>query len=836
MTPSDSHDFSQWYDRTYPDLTGHGLWLRGNEGNTLDPEEYKSRPYRILIARLSTYFDTAESFSHKILYRIAARLGTVFPDISYLPPLHDGPLFTRDKIPWLLGTGTKRGPRDFDVIAFSNAIVQEIVNVPVMLGKSGIPLKKSERLEDASVPLIILGGSNALYTSVFFTPDPLLDGIFFGESTDCIARIFSLCADAKARGLSKADTLTMLESVPGFIQPDKPHATKRPVDRTPVLNELLEDAPVFNLEDQYGRGNLQISEGCPYVCNFCAESFCRKPYREVAADRVIASAHAMKAGMGLDKIELYSFNFNTHSEFYRILDCLANLFPSVGLKSQRFDMLARDPDMLACCIAVGKTSITCGLEGISPRLRTFLNKNLTEPDLRTSLTRILSSPPIRELKIFLIATGLENRNDFEAFGEFIRFIKDCLLSANVPRSPRIIFSATPLVRFPWTPMEFEDAPQPETLKPIMAAIRNMVEAGGFEFRLSSEINDYLLSQVLVRADDHRIFQALLGALSKTGYVYYRSVPLSFINELTGACADAGLPLSSLLSGNAADDQDKPWLFFQTGADRGFILRQAQAAKGLMSDLDCAADASGDGPSAALASRGKSLCQSTGLKEKIRTAQASTESAPLLVELKDPCRGLPRAAAGAALASAIMKTEPACVPWYRGYANSLLSNGGAPCWMTGDDIITLLWLRAGIQTLERIIQDPEKLSRINTLFRGFGKVRKYAPVTPQIYRMSLQSPFPFEPKGFFGKRGLTYVLRKNGGGYTLDFTKQALKKNLISVCEYAVSLDSGTNLDLTVSRKFNAEEFAKEAFGLKKSNQWVRIRIAAKFFEENAVKE
>ena len=27
----------------------------------------------------------------------------------------------------------------------------------------------------------------------------------------------------------------------------------------------------------------------------------------------------MKAGMGLDTVELFSFNFNMHSEFYRIL-------------------------------------------------------------------------------------------------------------------------------------------------------------------------------------------------------------------------------------------------------------------------------------------------------------------------------------------------------------------------------------------------------------------------------------------------------------------------------------------------------------------------------------
>jgi hypothetical protein len=133
MMISSTKDYAEWYNRVYPDLTGYGQWLRGNELNTLDPQEYILRPYRILIARLSTYFDTSESFSHKVLYQIARGNAGIFPDIGFLPPLYDGPVFSRDNTPWLLGTATKQGPSGFDLIAFSNAIVQEMVNVPVLL-------------------------------------------------------------------------------------------------------------------------------------------------------------------------------------------------------------------------------------------------------------------------------------------------------------------------------------------------------------------------------------------------------------------------------------------------------------------------------------------------------------------------------------------------------------------------------------------------------------------------------------------------------------------------------------------------------------------------------
>ena len=88
-----------------------------------------------------------------------------------------------------------------------------------MLERSGVPLRKSDRLADESVPLIILGGSNSPHSSLFFVPDPPLDGIFFGESVDAIARLFSLCAEAKGKQLTKPETLALLESVPGSSSP-----------------------------------------------------------------------------------------------------------------------------------------------------------------------------------------------------------------------------------------------------------------------------------------------------------------------------------------------------------------------------------------------------------------------------------------------------------------------------------------------------------------------------------------------------------------------------------------------------------------------------------------
>ncbi|HUI93438.1 MAG TPA: radical SAM protein [Chitinivibrionales bacterium] len=828
--------YASWYETTYPFLTGHGLWLRGGELNTLSVSEYDKRPFKILITRLSTYFDTAESFSHKVLYQIARRQG-LFPDFAFLPPVNDAPVFLRDDVPWLMGIGTKRGPRDFDLIAFSNSIVQELVNVPLMLENSGIPPAKSARLTDPSVPLVILGGSNALHTSVFFTPEPPVDGIFFGESTECIADIFKTCADGKKKGLSKSETLERLEKIPGFIQPDKPKKTKRHIQTATDLNSLLIDAPVFNLEGQYGTGNLQISEGCPCFCSFCSESYVRKPYREVPADDIIKDAGRMKAGMGLDKVELYSFNFNMHSGFGRILGGLADIFPAIGLKSQRFDMLAAQPGMLPLLHAAGKTSLTCGLEGISPRLRRYLHKSLSEADLEKSLVSILSSK-MRELKIFLLITGKEEKQDFTDFEALLRFIKEH--AAKAAHAPRIIFSATPLVRFPWTPLEFEDATGPDALKPVIAAVRTAVEKHGFEFRMSSDVCDYHLSQILARVSDPGTYDALLSAIRDTGYVYYRSVPASFVKSFIDRCGALGIRPESLTAGSSRGDDDKPWLTFETGVDRAFLVKQHGAALTFVDKGYCLGTVGYDGKCLACgvcddksrtlmtAQCHKSTLQASVLSEKMKLWQSSKKEISFLVHLNDRCRGLPRQSAGAALARTLMITEPDLAGCYAGFGGSFWSKGNSSCWITGDDIITLLWIGRGVELLENGLPHPARLSRINKVLGDWGTIKNIVDEKPSSWSLSIRSPFPFEPKVWFAEKGLPYMLRKTGdGAYVFDFSEKALKKKIVKSLDHKMLMDGMTELRMTVFDKFDPEEFIKETFGSKNENDWVRIRVESK---------
>ncbi len=74
--------------------------------------------------------------------------------------------------------------------------------------------------------------------------------------------------------------------------------------------------------------------------------------------------------------------------------------------SQRADILNDTPGLLELELAAGKRSYTLGIEGISRRLRAYLQKGLEESPVRQLLARLLAGGA-REVKLFYLLTGYE---------------------------------------------------------------------------------------------------------------------------------------------------------------------------------------------------------------------------------------------------------------------------------------------------------------------------------------------------------------------------------------------------------------------------------------------
>jgi hypothetical protein len=804
-------DFTQWYDHNYPFLSGHGTWLRGGEINSVDASHYDSAQFRVLFARLSTYRDTATSFTHQLLYELAQGVSGCFADIAYLPPPRDGELMQRDCVPWLLGTQTKRGPRDFDLIGLSNAILMELSSLPALLDRSAIPLGKAARMADEQLPLLLLGGANALHTSALFGPDPLVDIIFVGEDSATISRLLTISRDAKRRGLSKRELLSALTQVEGVFEPDILQPATRVV--APQVALLRRGLVSFEAEAA-GHTHLPISEGCPWSCSFCAESWARKPYRETRVEDAIEAARALKRSTGAHAIDLFSFNFNIHSRFYELYGGVNRVFSSVGLKSQRFDMLAQDRQLLPFLLSVGKSSITCGLEGISVRLRHYLDKGLNERHFEHSLLQLLQAK-VRELKIFLIATGREEEQDFIEFKELLRSMS--LTCGRLGRQMRIIFSMTPLVRFCWTPQEYEDASGAGAMREIVLQTERIVNGHGFEFRASAGVQEYRIAQILARADTAAVSEAVVELYRQTGFVYYEGVPETVADCFEQLLTERGFEPATLLKAPEVG-QSRCWDHLAPGVDKSRLQKRhlrfsAPPTVGEEREEEQdACDIALDFPDETL------------LAARPRRASArSNEVVVIGLTRTERSRGISGSVMAMAIAGALMRSAPELTDSYRGCRGSGLEQRFGTAWVFGDDHFETEWDSSGATLLRSLIEQEDFRQAFDIELGGWGSYR--AETTSEALRIEIRSPFACNASSYCQERHLKHTFRRAAsGGATYEFTKDALRRKLLRSLTVEQEASGQSVVHLTPLERFELGAFVQECFCLPSAEEWVRLLI------------
>ncbi len=841
-------DYSSWYARNAPRLSGHGLWLRGGEWNTLSPAEWESRTTRVLITRLSTYMDTSESFTHPLLYQALADVPGIYPDLAYLPPPKDGVLMAKEGVPWMLGTQSKRGARSFDVIAFSNAIVQELVNLPTMLERSGLAMPAAERLARNDVPLMIMGGANAYHASLIDHEDSPLDGIFTGEQIEDIQNIMSIFAEAKRTGLGKTEVLDLLMSVPGFARPGMDNRTRKRNNETLDLRRVKAARPSLYKLEGLGQEPVAISRGCPAFCSFCAESFDTKPYRENGVDAVVANALKLKRDMGLEGVDLFSFNFNFYQDLYPLLEALSKNFSAIGLKSQRFDMIARDPAILDYLRAVGKGSLTFGMEGISTRMRKYLQKGLEEGDLWKALGAVLRRP-LRELKVFLICTGLEEEEDFVEFADFVRRMPDVMRQTG--SRPRVVFSCTPLVRFPWTPLEFAPAFTPDV---YTRRIGHIARTAGFEYRGAADEAENYVSQVLVRADRPGFWSALKQAVVETGFLYYRQMDTAFMGVLRKKLSDAGIDDDQALGGfDLEASRKKPWTRWDTGVRREFLHVQYKRARRFVdpgyclgtteeeaSCLACTACETKEEETFLTDLRRKHEADAEGFDNRRKLVRQSAQPLTLGVRWTGKVVGLPRKYPALILASCLMRADKALTPLFWRFRESWAQAGKDICYVAGEDGMVLDWLPEGHALLRERLADPIFLADVNAALGQWGELLgEFPTVRPEgeFGSFEFRSPFPLNLDAYGKAHGLRYTLKKNAGRITCEWSKDSLKKKLLTALtaeEVSVDTEPGALgaavadagkvwvVRVEAAAKFTPEDFLREAFALPYPDDWVRV--------------
>lgn len=578
----------RWFEKERYRLSGNGVWLQGGEPNTQCYELFRKASIKVLFVRLSSYGDVSAGITHPYLYQMGTAVEGCYMDMAFLPPEQDESIMRDAGIPLLVGTTSKEPALNFDVIAISNSVLQELVNLPALLEYSAVPLSREARKREKS-PLIILGGSNSCTHSILHgkigenNESGLVDGVLMGDGEQVFAKTLVIIRDNK--NLEREKLLTLLrDSVTGFYEPtsykqcfennrlesidhtsDAPFPVKSSKTACNEESECFVGGPV--MYEGAGTSHVIVSAGCPSFCSFCKESWEQKPYRENSYERVFNSALQLKANMGLNEVSLMTFNANTCTDVAKLVNELGSRFDRVAIKSQRFDAVVHAPELLDLQFDAGKRTYTCAMEGISERLRVLLEKNLDESTILKGID-LLMKRNMRQMKVFLILTGYEEEKDIQEFKSFLDKIGNATQTGR--NKPRITFSFATLFRSPQTPMEF--APKradAKTMRSMLDRLCGIIKSAGYEARISSGPEDALFSEC-VAYSDRRFTRVLVETSINNGARYRGTIAAKVLDYWLGCLKKYNLPLVSEQPRDVATVF--PWDDVDTGISKDFLWK------------------------------------------------------------------------------------------------------------------------------------------------------------------------------------------------------------------------------------------------------------------------
>ncbi len=333
-----------------------------------------------------------------LLYHILNRRDDIAAERVFSPWIDAEAVLRERQIP-LFSLESKASLAGFDVIGFSLSNELCYTNVLNMLDLAGLPIRRSERDEEA--PIIIAGGGMANCC------EPIADFVdlfVLGEGEEAIVELADLLLAGKRAGRTKDEILLQAAQrfewayVPQFYEfaydDDHIAALKANSEKLPVriMNAVVtdfENAPVPTkpivpfAEAVHERVSIEIMRGCPGRCRFCQASFCRRPIRVRSTERVFELAQASQEATGFDTISLLSLSSADYPHLEPLVARLKDHFEDkrVGLSvpslrvDQQLHLLPR------YFTSVRKSGLTIAVEAAREHLRRIVNKPLKNSDL-----------------------------------------------------------------------------------------------------------------------------------------------------------------------------------------------------------------------------------------------------------------------------------------------------------------------------------------------------------------------------------------------------------------------------------------------------------------------
>jgi len=438
------------------------------------------------------------SLGYQGIYGFLNSLRDVVCERVFLPDEEDIEEYSRTNTR-LFSLESKRTLEKFDIIAFSVSFENDYPHIVKILKMAQIPVKSIERNDFH--PLVIMGGVCA-----FYNPEPLsafIDVSFTGEAEEMIGEFLSVYKDCRG----KTDLFERLLSHEGIYIPrfysvdydDLGRITNREAKNnasTVIRKQTIMDisksflksaiiSPEIEFSDMY---LLEAMRGCPWSCRFCLAGQVYKPARKkdfAVLKAEIEEALTMTRRVGLIGPSLSDY---PHAEEILMMEGVDFSITSLraNIKSARIAALMK-----------GHKSVSIAPEAGTDRLRTVINKRITEEDILDTAQRILDSD-VETLRLyFMIGLPTETLEDIKGIIELAKKIR------RASRRGYITLSVSTFVPKPFTPFQWHPmVPLKEIKERLKMIKKGLLDEKGV--RVFHDVPKYAHMQGLFAMGDRRV--------------------------------------------------------------------------------------------------------------------------------------------------------------------------------------------------------------------------------------------------------------------------------------------------------------------------------------------
>jgi radical SAM family uncharacterized protein/radical SAM-linked protein len=446
------------------------------------------------------------NYGLKVLYSILNRQKNIIAERAYAPWLDFGEKLKSSNIP-LYSLESKRPLKDFHILGFSLQSELSYTNILYILDLSKIPLLSRERKNKD--PLIIAGGPCCV------NPLPIneyIDAFVIGDGEEVILEIAQVYEQWDKK--NRVDLLSMLSKIEGVYVPLVHDTSKSIINKRNIMNLKEEDFPYPPMmpicETVHDRLTVEISRGCTRGCRFCQAGIINRPLRMRPVAEIMRLAERGIRSTGWEEISLLSLSTSDYPYLEELVAQLTRQMAkrrvAISLPSMRGEDF--NTQLAQSLQEIKKTGLTFAPETASSKLRSFVNKDISEDNIFSSI-KVAAEKGWRNIKLyFMIGLPGEDLSDIEALVQFVK------QASHIAPRATIKFSLTPFIPKPHTPLQWAGFESPTTLKEKIAFAHDMITRRNINAKWENP--DVSLVQAILARGDEKLNKVILDIYSKDG--------------------------------------------------------------------------------------------------------------------------------------------------------------------------------------------------------------------------------------------------------------------------------------------------------------------------------